>query len=154
MSTPCREILRHDLTPSTRWAWSGLLTAYPISGLSIVFSLSLNSKIMVEWFAVWVIEVLKVSRWQNWIKTSRADSRVEVWKSWLRPVAVEARTPSHARVEWRSTHHRAEQLLTSFGFIKPSVALWRLRRGQSKKGWRTFLPRIGCVPKRILLNFG
>lgn len=152
MSTPCREILRHDLTPSTRWAWSGLLTAYPISGLSKVFSLSLSSKFMVEWFAVWIIEVLKLSRWQNWIKYSQADSRVEVWK--FRPVAGEARIPSPARIEWRSSQHRSEHLFTSLGVVKPSVALWRGGGGQSKKRWRTFAPWFGCVPKRILLNFG
>jgi len=48
MSTLCREILRHDLTPSIRWARSGLLTAYPISGVSKVFILFLNRKFMVE----------------------------------------------------------------------------------------------------------
>jgi len=102
----------------------------------------------------WIIHYLKISRRQNSMKSSPADSRVNVWKFWLRPLTGEVRIPSRDRVEWRSTHHRAEHLFTSFGFINPPVALWRWGRGHSLKQWRTLAPWFGCVPKRILLNFG
>jgi hypothetical protein len=44
--------LRHGLTPSIRWPRSGLLTYYPISGVSKLFSLYWNSELILGWFVV------------------------------------------------------------------------------------------------------
>jgi hypothetical protein len=91
------------------------------------------------------IYVLKLSRPQNSIKSSRTHRRVKVWN-----FSKHSGTDSVLTFrDWLCPHLQGADCVPIF-----RAAPWRKGQSQSLRSWKNFTLWRGCLSERILLNYG